>query len=1386
MNYLKKKIKTTTGGVNNNNNNNNKEKDLEDDLYDEYVVEAPPHPSELIALGVDPNEIDINDPDKLRELYKKAKEEGKDKQVNSVLLAKQRQKEEIEEKKKTKEEWKFFDSITARVEQAVKESQKTLDQLKETSTVEKLTQPEYELRLTADEVFKSSKTVKQEKSADNWIDFGEGTGLVMSTDQQKQEESDNNNNNRRSSDLARNPFAAGQRKADGQERLYHRNMASFEAASLHLEQQQQQQQENAASSATLLNDIIDGGASQMQTDLIAKMTADFQSAIETNDKQYSSDMVPNVNTLNPFENFDPFETIVDDDISFPSPTTIGDQMTGKGTNGSKTTTTNPADVSVVANGDRPAGFFNPFETVIDKDALSSPIEDDAQSAERDGENNKQCYNNNTSDQEASYRINYDNDDQNEDFLGVAPGSKVPNPTPVHRGKNSSGLPGLDLENNDNNNIQEDSSKQQATSKVEESTSIESVIENSSIKERNGDKGKGREKETSKESPLNNNTTNDESDSKNKPQLLESSNKNSNSNGRFKSPPDYCALPRPKPIARPQAENVPTIQQAILTTPARKRHQQQQQRKKASFQEDSSDSSEDDDRIQIVIRAREPPKSADHGENNSSGDGGESGEKQQQPQPVLVPLLPPPPSRSTMKHCRERGQVEDMPSPVMSYKSRANNSTNNNNNKKKIDSFEDLPIGVEESSNTRNDNDSGKETAQEEVKAKGSEEEPKVDVDDDDDDDDDDERGRFVIPMPHSDDEDGDNYTGKPDSPLFDDDTSYVLEEFPTKYNGPGWEMMLRYPPKKKLTSNRFWKKIFVKLAEVPDVTSATTSGKKQSTDQQQQQAPSSCIALQIFDKASDKKPMQEIPIQATYTVSEISSQQFDQFGKIFTIKLQYIFYKERVGVRQGQLARFIHSGHIGASTTSGGHGVDPISIGAIKRIGAPIEHSPQVSQIIKLGCISYNDIKQFKNCLEDSLFKMPIHRDRALSQYKTEEVQMAVRDETYIELNHIGQIIKQLARVRLFFLSFLNGMPYVEVGINDIHRQGREVVGRMDILPVVTEEWIRLEACELHSTVDVDEFEKPDSRMIKLLPPDGTFFELMRFRVRPPRNRELPLQITANMSVTRTKVSINCEVMVPGCVSRKHGQIPCENIAIRIHIPDCWIYFFREEKHFRMGSKKSVNRRPGKVKGIERFLGGGGGLQDINDDSSLIEVTSGQAKYEHHHNSIVWRAARWPKESQSAYVQNTMKIRLPLTAYDKMPENFYEYVHVEYTMPATTVSHTTLRSISVNPCDDEPPEKYVKYSAKYEYRVKMRLSVNLTTGAGGTKAALATDGDALPESSPIVIMKQPDLDGDLQREQDSNDDSDDDDDDEQDGRNKEEVDHQEQQQLKQKQLEAEG
>lgn len=59
-------------------------------------------------------------------------------------------------------------------------------------------------------------------------------------------------------------------------------------------------------------------------------------------------------------------------------------------------------------------------------------------------------------------------------------------------------------------------------------------------------------------------------------------------------------------------------------------------------------------------------------------------------------------------------------------------------------------------------------------------------------------------------------------------------------------------------------------------------------------------------------------------------------------------------------------------------------------------------------------------------------------------------------------------------------------------------------------------------------------------------------------------------------------------------------------------------------------------------------------------------------------------------------------SFDQIPDKFYEFVHVEFTMPATTVSHAVVRSISVT--NENPPEKYVRYVAKHEYKTEMIIS----------------------------------------------------------------------------------
>lgn len=90
--------------------------------------------------------------------------------------------------------------------------------------------------------------------------------------------------------------------------------------------------------------------------------------------------------------------------------------------------------------------------------------------------------------------------------------------------------------------------------------------------------------------------------------------------------------------------------------------------------------------------------------------------------------------------------------------------------------------------------------------------------------------------------------------------------------------MLRHPLKKKLMADRVWKPCYVRIRE---------------------------NMLYIFNSKQDSKPFQEIMLQATYSLSDATLQAYDVYGKIHTVKLQHVLYKERVGIRPGQITRLV-------------------------------------------------------------------------------------------------------------------------------------------------------------------------------------------------------------------------------------------------------------------------------------------------------------------------------------------------------------------------------------------------------------------------------------------------------------------------------------------------
>ena len=104
--------------------------------------------------------------------------------------------------------------------------------------------------------------------------------------------------------------------------------------------------------------------------------------------------------------------------------------------------------------------------------------------------------------------------------------------------------------------------------------------------------------------------------------------------------------------------------------------------------------------------------------------------------------------------------------------------------------------------------------------------------------------------------------------------------------------------------------------------------------------------VQLFETKESKDAFQELPLQPAYSLSEIGHQVFDQYSKLFTIKLQYIFYKEQAGIRPGQITKGQKlMGKIGflakAVEDADLKGVKEFA-SDMKKLGIPMEHSPQV------------------------------------------------------------------------------------------------------------------------------------------------------------------------------------------------------------------------------------------------------------------------------------------------------------------------------------------------------------------------------------------------------------------------------------------------------------
>jgi hypothetical protein len=399
-------------------------------------------------------------------------------------------------------------------------------------------------------------------------------------------------------------------------------------------------------------------------------------------------------------------------------------------------------------------------------------------------------------------------------------------------------------------------------------------------------------------------------------------------------------------------------------------------------------------------------------------------------------------------------------------------------------------------------------------------------------------------------------------------------------------------------------------------------------------------------------PFHEIELKASYKFTEMSLQQFDSYTKIHTFKMQEIVFKETLQVRPDRLMalpeRFMKR-FTKAKVTS------------------LLDHTPLPFEVCKFAHMNFEYLRLFLLLLQDAFWQLPtltrkLQREQQLQQlqqqpassmsitaaaaslfsfgsnkqiqtpslssvtssHAREEITVKVVDEYKCRLDNECRILEHKSRTRVFLITFLNpANPFIEIGLNDCLRHGKEIVGRRDIIPIKTEQWISPEMFEINeNVVDKEEFEK--THCLKCVQmPDNLLVEIMRYRTRPRRNYELPLQVRCFMGVAGKQVEIRIECTVAGSYYTKLNEVHCEDIQIRFPLPDVWVYLFRVEKMFRYGAVHSTKHKFGKIKGLDRFL-----VHKSTHQGALMEASCGHAKYEQAFKSLVWRIEQLPVKNK--------------------------------------------------------------------------------------------------------------------------------------------------------------
>ncbi|KAM4664489.1 stonin-2 [Discoglossus pictus] len=485
-----------------------------------------------------------------------------------------------------------------------------------------------------------------------------------------------------------------------------------------------------------------------------------------------------------------------------------------------------------------------------------------------------------------------------------------------------------------------------------------------------------------------------------------------------------------------------------------------------------------------------------------------------------------------------------------------------------------------------------------------------------------------------------------DDPLKTEEPIGPCLTFTKPQSKEGWPIMLRIPEKKNIMSSRHWGPIYITLTDTGFV--------------------------QLFYEKGLEKPFREFKLEINHEISDPKLQNYDDSGRIHTVRIDRITYREK---RKYQ----------------------PMPL---------VTHTGEKEQVVKFGTTNYTDFISIIAAIQDTLFKLPATLDLSTvhQNYIEEEITVDVKDEFRgILAKADNQILEHSVITHIHVLSFITGMVDCRMGLNDVFIKGNEVVSRHDIMPTTTTKWVKLHECQFHSSVDEDLFHS--SRMVVFTPLDACRFELMRFRT-VFSEKTLPFTLRTVSCVRGAEVELQSWlVMSTGFSSNRDSlsQVPCENVTIRHPVPPEWVNYFRRDSVLGERSLKAkVNR--------EASFGSPG----LSGSEPAMRVTLGTAKYEQAYNAIVWRINRLPDKNSGSGQPHCFFCHLELGSDREVPQTFSRYTEVEFEMPAASASKAAVRSISVE--EKTEVKKWVNYSAHYYYKVEIEQKKTLNPDMYGEYA----------------------------------------------------------------------